>query len=71
LTDTWALETGFSWLIPEQGRGQGANAGHAQESWNLGIGVVWYPGRHWGGGDPYYRPLFPVAHNGVFMIDRQ
>jgi hypothetical protein len=71
LTDTWALETGFSWLIPEEGKGQGSHAGHAQESWNLGIGVVWYPGRHWGQGDSYYRPLFPVAHNGVFMLDRR
>lgn len=71
LDDTWALETGFSWLIPEEGRGRGAFAGHAQESWNLGIGIVWYPGRRWGHGDDYYRPLLPVAHNGVFMLDRR
>lgn len=71
LNDIWALETGFSYLIPEEGRGQGVNAGHAQESWNLGIGLVWYPGRRLGHGDDYYQPLFPVAHNGVFMIERQ
>jgi len=71
LTDTLALETSCSYLIPQQGVGQGVNAGHAQESWNLGIGFVWYPGRRWGHDNPYYRPLFPVAHNGLFMIDRQ
>ncbi len=71
LTDTWALETGFSYLIPEEGRGQGLNAGHVHENWNLGIGIVWYPGRGLGHGNPYYRPLFPVAHNGNFMIERR
>jgi hypothetical protein len=34
------------------------------------MSLVWYPGRRWGQGDPYYRPLFRVADNGVFMMDR-
>ncbi|MBC8873272.1 MAG: hypothetical protein H8E44_27875 [Planctomycetes bacterium] len=71
LADAWALEGGFSYLIPEEGDGRGALAGHAQESWNVGIGVVWYPGRLWGHDNKYYGPLLPVAHNGLFMIDRQ
>jgi hypothetical protein len=65
----WALETNFAYLIPNEGAGQGFDAGHAQESWNIGMSLVWYPGRLWGAGDYYYRPLFRVADNGTFMID--
>ncbi len=70
LSETWALETNFTYLIPNEGDGAGADADYAQESWNVGINLVWYPGRHWGQGDRYYRPLFRVADNGVFMMDR-
>jgi hypothetical protein len=68
LTDRWALETGFAYLVPKQCKGSSGivNVGHAQESWNVGINLVWYPGRS---RDPYYRPLFPVADNGSFMVD--
>ncbi len=69
LTPDWALESNFAYLIPNEGAGQGFDAGHAQESWNIGISLVWYPGRLWGGGDYYYRPLLRVADNGNFMID--
>ncbi len=69
LAPDWALETNFAYLIPNEGAGQGFDAGHAQESWNIGISLVWYPGRLWGAGDYYYRPLFRVADNGNFMID--
>ena len=72
LSDTWALETGFIYLAPKQGSGIGLDAGHAQEGWNLGINLVWVPGRAWGQADSRYsRPLFRVADNGVFMMDRQ
>jgi len=70
LSDTWALETNFAYLIPNEGDGDGADADFAQESWNVGINLVWYPGRRWGRGDRYYRPLFRVADNGVFMMDQ-
>ena len=70
LSDTWALETNFTYLIPNEGDDDGADADYAQESWNVGINLVWYPGRHRGQGDRYYRPLFRVADNGVFMMDR-
>jgi hypothetical protein len=33
------------------------------------MSLVWYPGRLWGAGDYYYRPLFRVADNGNFLID--
>jgi hypothetical protein len=73
LSDAWALETNLIYLIPKEGKGLGLNAGHAQESWNLGLSLVWYPGRAWrcGGGDSYNRPLFRVADNGIFMIDHR
>jgi hypothetical protein len=66
----WALQTNIAYLIPEQGEGHGFDAGHTQESWNLGITLVWYPGQMLGHRNYYYRPLFRVADNGVFMMDR-
>lgn len=67
LSSTWALETGFAYLVPSEGVGTGINAGHAQESWNLGISLVWYPGIT--SRNPYATPLFRVADNGNFMVD--
>ncbi len=67
----WAVETNFAYLIPSDGTGQGFTGGHAQESWNLGLSLVWYPGRLFGQGDYYYRPLFRVADNGTFMVRRR
>ncbi len=71
LSDAWALETNFAYLIPNEGDAANFAADHFQESWNVGINLVWQPGRRWGRGDPYYRPLFRVADNGVFMMDRR
>ena len=71
LSETWAVEGNLIYLAPNQGTGIGLDAGHSQESWNLGINLVWTPGRRWSQpGSEYYRPLLPVAHNGVFMMDR-
>ena len=69
--DTWAVEANFIYLIPNEGKDTTILGGHAQESWNVGINLVWTPGRRWAGCDSqYYRPLFRVADNGVFMMDR-
>ena len=66
LTGRLNLRTGVDYLIPE---GAGA-VGEQEESWNLGFSLVWFPcGRPCGGRD-YYRPLFNVADNGSFMVDR-
>lgn len=70
ISTDWALETNFAYLIPSDGTGTGFAGGHTQESWNLGISLVWYPGRLFGRGDYYYRPLFRVADNGTFMVRR-
>jgi hypothetical protein len=70
LTGNLSMEANFAYLIPEQGKGTGFAAGHTHESWNIGIGLVWYPGQCAPGASSYYRPLFRVADNGVFMMDR-
>jgi hypothetical protein len=70
LGTAWALEGGVTYLVPQQGAGIGLEAGHAQESWNVGMSLVWTPGS-WGvGGDNYYRPLFRVADNSNFFLHR-
>ena len=69
LSDKWAIESGFAYLIPEQARTGLSGGGHEQESWNLGINVVWYPGCM--DECDYFRPLLGVADNGSFMVDRR
>jgi len=64
--DCWAIQSGFTYLIPQESRG---DDGHVEESWNFAISVAWRPR---GGflSQNYYRPLFNVADNGTFMVDR-
>jgi len=61
------LQTGATYLIPNEGRGRGGNE---EESWNLAIGLVYRPGGAHGAGR-YSRPMFDVADNGTFMVDRR
>jgi hypothetical protein len=69
LTDNSSFEVSFTYLIPDEARGAGASE---NEGWNVFLGVVWYPPCHARasecGGD--YRPLFRVADNGSFIVDR-
>ena len=65
-----AIETGFTYLVPEQAGGV-AGRGHAEESWNIGISLVWYPGARSAYGGDYFAPLFNVADNGSFMVGRR
>lgn len=69
ISNSLAIEGGFAYLIPNEGNGTGLQAGHVQESWNVGISLVWYPGRRLGYWDEYSRPLFRVADNSTFMVD--
>lgn len=69
LTCDLALEAGFTYLVPEQAEGP-AGAGNEQESWNLAVSLVWYPGCGTAFGKSYTSPLFNVADNGSFMVDR-
>ncbi len=69
LTDWSSFEVSFTYLIPDEPRGAGASE---NEGWNVFMGIVWYPpchARDIGCGDDY-RPLFRVADNGSFMVDR-
>jgi hypothetical protein len=62
-----AINTGFTYLNPDWTTGQRDNQ---EESWNVGFGFVWFPR----GGcqrSRYDRPLFEVADNGNFLIDRR
>jgi hypothetical protein len=67
ISDRFALRSGFTYLIPSEGKSTG---GFAEESWNVGVSLVWYPGCRNSRNQDYNRPLFNVADNGSFMIDR-
>lgn len=67
LSNRWDLAAMFNYLIPEQGKSRG---GLAEEAWGLSMNVVWYPFRsRCGQHNGPYRALFPVADNGVMMLD--
>jgi hypothetical protein len=68
LTNGFALETRFMYLIPDEERGAGGNL---NEGWNLGLNLAWYPGSLMCGGSRYIRPLFDVADNGSMIPRRQ
>ncbi len=67
VAERWDLDGGFTYLVPEEGTG---NRGHEEESWNIGINLIYYPGCRTSCDGAYYRPLFDVADNGTFFIDR-
>ncbi|MEO0531731.1 MAG: DUF6666 family protein [Planctomycetota bacterium] len=67
LTDRWSLETGFTYVIPEE---DNAGQGSTEEAWNLGMNIVWHYGRR--AKQSYqsqFRPLFRVADNGSLITD--
>ena len=55
-------------LLPEEGNNL---MGQTREAWNLNVNFIWYPGRT-GRQAPFsrYRPLFDVADNTSFMLNR-
>ncbi len=64
----FALENRVNYMIPKEGRGDVART---RESWGLVAQLVWYPGQNarCQQKNPY-RPLFNVADNSLFMVDR-
>ncbi|MHB8861409.1 MAG: DUF6666 family protein [Pirellulaceae bacterium] len=64
MTENWALKTGFTYLIPQDGNHRAA---YLDEAWNVSLSLVWYPGSRKAVGNDYFRPLFDVAHNGIFI----
>ncbi len=61
------LSTSLAYMFPHRG----AQPTYTSESWNLGVAVVWTPGRLFGYDRDYYRPLFDVADNGSLFTKRQ
>ena len=57
------LTTSATYLIPPSD----ALPSYAFEGWNIGLALVWTPGRAFGLGRDYYRPLFEVADNGTLI----
>ena len=43
--------------------------GSIEESWNVGVGLVFFPGAGFLDPSNYYRPLFDVANNGTLFYD--
>ena len=66
VSDDLALQASFNYLLPEEG---GSLEGASEESWYLGINLVWYPGCK--ARCINSQPLFNVADNGTFMVDRR
>jgi hypothetical protein len=63
----FALENRINYLIPQPGRGNI----QTNESWGLMVQLVWYPGQNAKCQQQnQYRPMFNVADNSLFMVDR-
>jgi len=71
LHDSLAIELGASYLIPDQATTGLPGGGHEEESWNMGVSLVWYPGCRSAYGGDYFRPLLNVADNGSFRVGRR
>jgi hypothetical protein len=68
LHGTWALEPTFTYLIPDEPTGSGGNE---EESWNVALNLVWYPGAALHGVNRFYLPMFDVADNGSMIVRRR
>ncbi len=63
LHGTVGLSGTTNYLIPHSG----SQPAYATESWNVGLALVWTPGRPFGCSRDYYRPMFDVADNGSLL----
>ncbi|MFM7070847.1 MAG: DUF6666 family protein [Planctomycetota bacterium] len=68
INSAWAVQGGLTFMAPSESSGPGIHAGHAQESWNLAVGIVWTPGCATAERG-YYTPLLNVADNGSLLVD--
>lgn len=67
LAQNWALSADWVYVVPKTTTG---TLGAEDEAWNIGMTLTYYPqglGRYLG---RYNRPMFDVANNGTFLIDR-
>ncbi|MHC4399038.1 MAG: DUF6666 family protein [Planctomycetota bacterium] len=69
LGTSWSLQNNFTYLAPKHGSTTG---GQLEESWAVSIRLVWYPGRssRCVFRNPFH-PLFNVADNAHFLLDRR
>src|SRR5262249_46289642 len=70
LTGAMGIYTAGTYMRPSAGPGP---AGSAEETWNVGAGLTWFPGRNSGNPSVAGRcnmPYMPVANNGTFLVDR-
>ncbi len=67
LSTRWAIENSFNFLVPKET----GEAKQREQSWSVMVQLVWYPGRtaRASRNNPF-RPVFNVADNSVFMVDR-
>jgi len=71
LNNRWSLSGAVNYVIPQDGANtEGLN----QEAWGITMNLVWHPFRSRSGPQGHngpYRPLFSVADNNMFMVDRE
>ncbi len=63
LHDQIGLRVNALYLIPSSSLSEP----YTNEAWNIGLALVWTPGRPFGTQRDYYRPLFDVADNGSLL----
>lgn len=67
IAEHWGLTSDFTFLLPTGG----TPANDAiDESWNIGMGLTWYPKGLSTWSKLYHRPLLDVADNGTFLFKR-
>ena len=67
LSDRLALRGAANYLIPSEEKGYD---GSREESWGMGVSVVWYPGRRARcASTDLFAPLLRPADNTTFMVD--
>jgi hypothetical protein len=65
VTDSWVLETNFTYLIPSSSNDA---TGREEEAWGMALQLVWYPGRRACGlHTSQFEPILPVASNSWFL----
>jgi len=73
LGQSFALRSSFTYLAPDGVQNQGGRLplpDSANENWNVGISLIWYPGSFGRINRDYHRPLFNVADNGSLIYKR-
>jgi hypothetical protein len=66
LHPNWSLQAGFLYAAPDDQRTI-QQPDFAEETWNVGLSLVWTPCARSLGSSNYCRPLFSVADNGSFL----